>query len=295
MKTTIISMLAIIMLSLMSCEKEIPDNLAPKIFLYGHGKVILTSEQTDTTILLFTKYTDPGAGAEDNLTKSEDIIITNDLENKLSVNSAGYINRAQTYTITYTAKDEANNTANIKRNIIVKNISDPFAGIYLTARNAQQIVTDTIYNSTVSADTRTPGRIVFPKVYAHSNNDEKIYFKLVSDLYSSSNSAEFSETIAYMGKSSNKETPFFENMSFVEAKEQLVNFDRLMIHAQTFTDILGEKYTISGVADPTNPELPYSRIEYIGNSYTIAKIYLELNVTKDGVYTDRVTETYTPQ
>jgi hypothetical protein len=263
--------------------------------LFGDGGVYLAAEESDTTVLLFSKFIDPGFDAEDNLTKTEDLILENDIEEVLLVNDAGYIRKTGEYIISYSATDEAGNTGAATRTITVENISVPFSGAYFTNRTAQQIAETTNYTSTVAVDARIPGRLSFPKVYAHVDGGEDIYFKLYADLYNPEVSDEYSETIAYMGKSTDKETPFFENMIYSDAIEEILSFERLMIPAQNFTDALGNAYIISGVADPANPDLPYSRIEYLGESTTITKIYLELNVTKDGVYTDRVSETYTPQ
>jgi hypothetical protein len=221
--------------------------------------------------------------------------LANDLEDVLLVNDAGYIRKTGEYTIIYSATDEAGNKGTATRVITVENISAQFSGAYFTNRTAQQIAETTNYTSTVAVDARIPGRLSFPKVYAHVDGGQNIYFKLYADLYKPEVSDEYSETISYMGKPTDKETPFFELMTYSEAIDEILSFERLMIPAQTFTDALGNAYTISGVADPANPDMPFSRIEYLGGSTTITKIYLELNVTKDGVYTDRVTEIYTPQ
>lgn len=295
MKNIIYLSFAILVVVFVSCDT--PDAIPPDVLLLGDGGVYLADNATDTTVLLFSKFTDSGFEAEDNLTKTENLILANDLEDVLLVNDAGYIRKTGEYTITYSATDEAGNVGTAKRAITVENISAPFAGAYYTNLTAQQI-TDTMYTSTVAVDTRVPGRLRFPKVYAHRDGAEfaeNIYFRVYADLYKPEVSDEYSETIAYMGKQTDKETPFFEIMTYTEAITEILSFERLMIPAQTFTDALGNVYTISGVADPANPDMPYSRIEYLGESTTITKIYLELNVTKDDVYTDRVTEIYTPQ
>lgn len=296
MKNIIYLSFAILVVVCVSCDGG-PDCIPPNVIVLGSGGDFLSAGETDTTVLLFSKFTDPGFEAEDNLTKTEYLILEDDLEDVLLLNDAGYIRKTGEYTITYSATDEAGNIGTATRAITVENISAPFAGAYFTNLTAQQI-TDTMYTSTIAVDTRVPGRLSFPKVYAHRDGAEfaeNIYFKVYADLYKPEISDEYSETIAYMGNPTDKETPFFEIMTYSEAIEEILSFERLMIPAQTFTDALGNVYTISGVADPANPDMPYSRIEYLGESTTITKIYLELNVTKDGVYTDRVTEIYTPQ
>lgn len=283
----------IAIIALNSCKKE--DRVKPEIYLLGAGGQLLGNTDQDTTVLLFTKYTDPGVNVEDNVSKPEDIVVTNDIEDVLKVTDDGYLSKAADVVITYTATDEALNETKRCRNVSVRNIAEPFAEVYLTERTALFVDSDTIYNSTVSVDTRIPGRLNFPKVYLHTDDGEKIYFKLAADLYSPEFSTEFSDVIAYMGTSSDKETPFFKDMTYAEGIEAATNFDLLMISAQTFTDALGNHYIISGVSDPDNVNLPYSRIEYLSGTKTVKKIILELNVTKEGEYVDRVTEVYFPQ
>jgi hypothetical protein len=268
------------------------DDLPPDIYLLDSNSEI--TQQSDTTVLLFTKYTDPGIKAEDNVTEEANIIKTDDSEDELEVTADGYLKRVEDIVITYTATDEALNVGTKTRNISIRNISEPFAGVYMTTRTAMFIEDETTYNSTVSVDTRIPGRLGFPKSYSHIDTETSIYFKVVADLFNPEASTVFSEIIAYMGTVSDKELPFFKDMTYTEGMEAALDFNLLMISAQTFTDALGNAYTISGVADPINPDLPLSRIEYLSGTKTIKRIILELNVTKDGVYTDRVTEIYTP-
>ncbi|HOZ31185.1 MAG TPA: hypothetical protein PLL66_09725 [Bacteroidales bacterium] len=275
-----------------SCKK--PDETGPDIYLLGINNQILEASQTDTILLLYTKYQDPGVIVEDNVSDVEDVIVTDDNDEVLSVSDEGFLNKVEDVVITYTAKDEALNVSSIEKNISIRNISEPFAGTYITNRTSMFLPTVSNYNSVVSVDSHIPGRISFPKVYKHEESSEDIYFKLVADMYSPDNSTQYSSGIAYMGKVEDKETPFFIDMSYEEGIASAVEFEYLMISAQIFTDDLGNQYTISGVADPTDNDLPYSRIEYLDGSNTIKRIVLELNVTKDGEYTDRVTEIYTP-
>jgi hypothetical protein len=151
---------------------------------------------------------------------------------------------------------------------------------------------DTVYNSSVVADTRVPGRLRFPKVYAHYNNGQKSYFRINADLFSPELSENYSETIAYMGTASDNETPFFANLSYEQATDSILTFDMLKIDAQYYTDTLGNQVYISGVTEPGH-NYPLSRIEYLGTSKTIKRIVLELNVTKNDAV-DRVIEVYIP-
>jgi len=277
---------------LTSCDTT--DETAPVIYLLGVNNQILESNQTDTILLLYTKYEDPGVQVEDNMSDMEDIIITDNSEEMLDLTSEGYLKKVEDIVITYTAKDEALNVSTIKKNISIRNISEPFAMTYITSRTAMHIPAISNYNSIVTEDTRVPGRISFPKVYKHEESSEEIYFKLLADMYDPELSTQYSTSIAYMGTSDDKETPFFLNMSYTEGMAEAVKFEYLKITAQTFTDEFDNQYTISGVADPTNSDLPYSRIEYLNETGAIKRIVLELNVTKEGEYTDRVTEIYTP-
>lgn len=232
------------------------------------------------------------------MSEIEYIIVTDDSQDILSVDSEGYLKKVEDVDITYTAKDEALNVSTIVRHISIKNISEPFAGTYITNRTSMYLPAVSNYNSIVAVDTRIPGRISFPKVYNHTESSESIYFRVVADLYNPNLSTQYSTSIAYMGTSNNKDIPYFVDMSYEEGINSALDCEYLMISAQAFTDDLGNNYTISGVADPSNVNRPYSRIEYEMESLfhpkTINRIVLELNVTKNGEYTDRVTEIYTP-
>jgi hypothetical protein len=295
MKTflTIFAVFFILCLAVLSSCKK-PDETGPIIYLLGVNNQILEANQTDTILLLYTKYVDPGVIVEDNVSDLENIIVTDNSEDVLSVTTDGYLKKVEDVKITYTAKDEALNVTTIEKNISIKNISQPFAGTYITNRTSMQLPAIANYNSIVSVDGRIPGRISFPKVYNHEESSQNIYFRIFADLYSPDLSTNYSTEIGYMGTAGDKETPYFVDMSYEEGINSALDFEYLMISAQPFTDNLGNQYTISGVADPTNSDLPYSRIEYLNSSKTIKRIVLELNVTKEGEYTDRVTEIYTP-
>lgn len=292
LKLVVVLLLFSFVAILNSCKKE--DNIKPEMYLLGSNNQILNQAQNDTTVLLYTKYVDPGVKVEDNLSAVENIVVTNDSENVLKYTADGYLNRVENVVLTYTAVDEALNEAKISRTINIKNISEPFATTYLTSRTTLFIPNGTSYNSIVTVDNRIPGRINFPKVYRHDDSAADIYFKIGADLYNPTYSQQFSTEIAYMGKTGDKETPFFMDMSYAEGIAAITDFDYLMISAQVFTDALGHQYTIAGVSDPSNVNLPYSRIEYLDGTKTIKRIILELNVTKEGEYVDRVTEIYTP-
>lgn len=285
-----IILIAIIGIALMfsSCQK---DKQAPKIYLLdAHGK-IMPSGKTDTTVLLFTKYVDPGIRVEDNATKTADIVVTSDIEAVLKVNNEGYLNRTGEYEITYTATDLEGNVATKKRLVKVVNISEPFVGSYIIRRDSQ-IANDTTYKSTIVVDQRVPGRLRFSKVYAHTWDGRKIYYRVNADLWNPGQPTNADPSIAYMGSANDPTVPFFRNLTYTQGFDSILTFRHLKIPAQNYLDTTGNenyKVYIAGVEDING--VPLSRIEYIGNSKTIARIVLELNVTKNNVV-DRVTETY---
>ncbi|MDD4149511.1 MAG: hypothetical protein PHE33_05735 [Bacteroidales bacterium] len=273
------------------------DEIGPK--LYWKNSVGDYVQSGDTTILHYTKYVDPGVYAEDNVSKESNIIVENDAATVFSryTTSEGYLRRAGDYTITYTATDEAGNKSEYLRNISIKNIADPFVQSYTTKRNSMHLNDDTTYNSNVATDNNIPGRLRFPKVYAHTWDGEKTYFRVNADLYDPDNlSSTFSETISFMGTSTDKDTPFFKDYNYTQGFDRALRFEMLKIDAQTYTDSTGtHSVIIKGVTyHEGNKEYPLSRIEYLANSTTITKIVLELNVTKNGI-PDRVTETYIPK
>jgi len=268
------------------------DTTGPKIYLLdAHGN---TTQVADTTVLLFTKFTDPGVYVEDNATKNSNIIVESNASEELPVNTSGYLKKAEQVIITYTAKDEAGNISTLDRNVNIYNISQPFANSYATTRTTFNLNNDTSYNSNVTPDSKVPGRLRFSKVYAHTWDGERTYFRVNADLFDPENiSDDFSEDIAYMGTASNSETPFFAGMTYKQAEDTILTFKYLKIDAQDYTDT-AENHTvyIQGV-DEEGTGLPLSRIEYLAGSKTILRIVLELNVTKNNV-SDRVTEIYTP-
>ncbi len=273
---------------LTSCNS---DTQGPKIYLLGADGDIV--QDGDTTVLLYTKFVDPGVKVEDNASHEENIILENNASEELSLTSSGYLKYTGEYEITYTATDEESNVSSIIRKLTVLNISQPFVNSYTTTRTALHLV-DTSYRSSVTADTKIPGRLRFPKVYQHTWDGARTYFRVNADLYDPANlSDEASDAIAYMGTQSNKEIPYFANMSYEEGIESITNFTYLRIDAQEYSDSTNtHRVFIQGVVEE-GTDLPLSHIEYIGGSSTILKIVLELNVTKNGIV-DRVTEVYTP-
>jgi hypothetical protein len=291
MKKSFLILLTVFIAALFAFTACNSDTQGPKIYFLGaDGNIVQTG---DTTLLLFTKYVDPKVYVEDNASKNSSIVVTDNLESELSINDDGYLKRVEEIIITYTATDEAANVSTKDKNVRVGNISDPFINSYATTRSTMDLE-DTLYNSSITVDARVPGRLRFPKVYAHEWDGERTYFKVNADLYDPINlSDEFSEDIGYMGTQSDKETPFFVNMGYEEATDSILSFTYLRIDAQEYSDT-AENHTvfIQGVTEE-GTDLPLSHIEYLAGSKTILKIVLELNVTKNGIV-DIVTETYVP-
>lgn len=291
MKRTLSILLVVAFVSalfLTSCNE---DTQGPKIYLLGADGNIIQDAANDTVVLLFTKYVDPGVIVEDNASQSGLITLVNDSADVLSLNSAGYLKRAEEVVITYTATDEAGNISTKGRNIRIGNISDPFVNTFATTRDALYIG-DTSYNSSITADTKVPGRLRFPKVYAHTWDGNKSYFKVNADLYDEDLSDEFSDDIAYMGTNSDKEDAFYRGMTYEEGLDTILTFTKLKIDAQYYADTLGNEVYIAGKTDEHGE--PLSRIEYLDGTKTVTRIVLELNVTKNS-QVDQVIEYYTPQ
>jgi hypothetical protein len=157
---------------------------------------------------LWTKYNDPGILVEDNATMTSEIVVTNDSASVFTVSPDGYLRSVKEFTLTYTAKDNEMNSSTKGRNIRVANISEAFIGSYKTTRNTMHLNDDTSYNSTIAVDSRVAGRLRFPKVYAHSWDGKKTYFKVNADLYSTDLSDTFNERHGYLGKASNSAEAF---------------------------------------------------------------------------------------
>jgi len=83
--------------------------------------VVTLKGASDTTIVLNSTWTDPGATAEDD----EDGVITD-----IQVTGTVNVNLTGTYVITYSATDAAGNTGTKSRTVRVRNTADGWAGNY---------------------------------------------------------------------------------------------------------------------------------------------------------------------
>jgi hypothetical protein len=294
-KVFVISVLMMIVgLALQSCGPE--DTHGPKIYILNPDGKILHGEAKDTTLLLWSKYVDPGVFVEDNASKTEDIVVTLDTT-VLPLNKEGYLRATrgtveEMLNLTYTATDLAGNVSTNVRPFRVANVSEVFAGSYLISRTAMH-VNDTNYTSTISADARVAGRLRFNKVYAHRWSGKNTYFKVNADLYSSELSpASFDERYGYLCKKGDPGVCYYSGLTYTPAKEGIYDYYYLKIDAQNYEDSLDNVVYIRGIEDAN--DLPLSKIEFLGDTRTITKIILELNVTKNG-QVDKVKEVYIPR
>ncbi len=285
----IISVFSLVFVSflfvLSSCD---PDTVPPNIYLLeANGNIV---QESDTTVLLYSKFVDPGFLVEDNMTEVTNIITTTDVEDVLTFTPDGYVRRTGEFDITYTATDEAGNIATKAKAIRVGNISDPFVGSYELSRAQTQHAAGTTYTASLSVHTSTAGRVCFSKVYAQQINDETSSYKVYADLFSEDLNPIYSSYFGLLGKASDETIPFFEGLTYEQATDSILSFTQLRIAAQEFDDGLGNITTIAGKEENNQP---LSRIKYLNGTKEISRIVLELNVTKDGVVDDLI-EIYTP-
>lgn len=268
-----------------SCTPK--DTTAPTIYLVGSN---------DTTVLLWTQYTDPGVIVEDNKDIAENITVTDDIEDELTITDQGYLRLTGDYEVTYTAKDQAGNETTKKKTIYVKNITEPMYGTYDVDRLNSNFHGDTNYVASILADVRKAGRIRITRVYLHYDDENGDYasFVLKADLRAPNGSMEDNSMHGYLGDPANPGTPFFEGMNYEEATDSIRGFTYLDIPRYITTDSTNNvEYTVEGVEDDATG-LPESRITYTGDQVT--EIILKYNVTKEGeVQADVVNERYVPR
>lgn len=103
-------------LVIVSCTKDEDDTTGPVIMLNGSATM---------TVDFKTTFTDPGATAEDD----EDGTVTVTVTGTVDVNTAG------TYTLTYSATDEAGNVSTAERTVYVTLRNTDVAGTYKTTES----------------------------------------------------------------------------------------------------------------------------------------------------------------
>lgn len=146
-KSNFIFLVAISLPLLQACKKE--DKVAPVITLNGDER---------TYVGIGTQYIELGASAVD------------DKDGNLVPLISGLVNTntAKTYTLTYQAFDKSGNTATAFRYVVVKNLSDNFAGSYTTHKVGFDIATglavdSSDYSQTVGYSATVNNRITFTK------------------------------------------------------------------------------------------------------------------------------------
>ncbi len=296
-KTFLLSILILVVGTVFFYSCNPKDTQGPKIYILGHDGKVLHGEAKDTVLLLWSKYKDPGVFVEDNATKTSEIVVTNDSANVFVASKDNYLRSVkgsvdEMVKLTYTAVDKEGNKGTNYRPFRVANVSEVYSGSYTISRKALH-VRDTSYSASITPDTRVAGRLRFNKVYAHKWDNKNTYFKVNADLYSPElSSTIFNERHGFLGEKTSSDVAYYTNMTYTPAVNEIYNYYYLKIDAQEYEDSLNNKVFIRGVED--NNDLPLSKIVFLGNSKTITKIILELNVTKNGIV-DRVTETYIPK
>ncbi len=223
------------------CHK---DKTPPSIyFLAKDGKTI--DKKGDTTVLLYTKYVDPGCYVEDNASIATDIEVTSDLDAVLSIEKKlashiGEIKKTGEYKVTYTATDEAGNSGQRSKIITCKNVSDIYTGKYWTVRDEiigggiSDICQPARYYSNITSSQNVAGRIRFSKVAQHEYNSQKVSFKVDADVYSPTLSPRTrSDQVGWLGTAADKEVAFYNGMSFDAAVDSMrLNYVYLQIPTQ---------------------------------------------------------------
>ncbi len=269
-----------------------PDKTAPSIyFLAKDGETI--DKKGDTTVLLYTKYVDPGCYIEDNASASADIQITSDLESVLPIEKKvashiGEIKKTGEYNVTYTATDESGNSGQRSKIITCKNVSDIYTGKYWTVREEiigggiSDICQPTKYYSNIAASANVAGRIRFSKVAQHEYNGQKVSFKVDADLYSTTLSPRTrSDQVGFLGTASDKEVAFYNGMSYEAAVDSMrLNYVYLQIPTQEYTaytetDAAISDYTVR-IQGALESGIPKSKIVYNERG---VMLYIELALT----------------
>jgi hypothetical protein len=271
------------------------DKTAPTIyFLADDGETI--DKKGDTTVLLFTKYEDPGCYIEDNASLNENIQVSSDLEAVLPIEKKvashmGEVKKTGEYVITYSATDEAGNVGTRQKKITCKNISDIYSGTYFTKRDeissglGLSVCRDTSYISTISASQTVAGRMRFSKVACHEYNGKKVSFKVDADLYSPTWSPrDISAQIGYLGgEGGDKESVRYKGLTYEKAVDTMrLEYVYLKIPTQEYTayseeDAAVSEYTVR-IKGRMDGQTPRSKIVYNENGVMLY-IILELDLT----------------
>lgn len=155
MKKQILTIASVLFISgaliLTGCQKD--DTTAPVVTLKGDAS---------QTISLNSSYTDPGATAEDD----ED----GDISTNVTVSGTVNKDLAGTYTLTYSAADEAGNVGEATRTVIVKNDAENMEGTYNVVEKYASGSPDYSYTQVVTASKTVNNRITFNKFGDYTGN-----------------------------------------------------------------------------------------------------------------------------
>lgn len=266
------------------CKK---DTTAPSIYFLAKDGVNI-DKKGDTTIILYTKYVDPGCIVEDNASKSSDIKVeagSADLDKQTESKIAshmGEVKRTGEYVYTYTATDEEGNVGTRSKVITVKNVSDIYTGKYYTKREeipsglGLDVCNDTTYYSNIAASQTVLGGIRFSKVAAHKKSDgTKVSFKVDAMLYSQEHSPRTaSDQLGYLGLASDKEVNMLSGLSYEAAVDSIyLDYVYLQIKSQEYT-----AYTESDAADSEYKVRIQGRLEADGKTPKSKIVYNERGV-----------------
>ena len=305
-----------IILGISGCEKEEIENpqedpqendhIPPMIYLldkYGNR-----TQNADTTILLYTKFIDPGVEVYDSISAVGNINVESNIDMVLPIENTveshiGEVKEAGEFLITYRATDEADNSATTAKNIICRNVSDMYAGRYWTER--EEAIGDAVsdscnparYYSNIKASPSVAGCIRFSKVALHEYNGQMVSFKVDADLYSPELSPRTrSDQIGFLGTAVDREVAFYSKMSYDAAVDSMrLNYVYLQIPNQVYTgyaesDVAVSDYTVR-IQGRRENGLPKSKIVY-NESGVMLYIVLELAITVNNYAIQNYVERY---
>lgn len=157
--------------------------------------LIILNGDNPMTVTLGSWWEDPGAIVEDNVDGSMvgKLTITHNIDINGPANGEGTTKLSGTYTVTYTAKDEADNEATTTRTVYVKSSADKYVTKYyqyVDPTNNDIVQKDTI-TVDLAADARVNNKIYFPKLGSKLNqtypNTIRVYGNIIGASHDSIN------------------------------------------------------------------------------------------------------------
>ncbi|MFO7789467.1 MAG: DUF5011 domain-containing protein [Bacteroidales bacterium] len=267
------------------------DNIKPSIYF---------DQAQDTTILLYSVFEDPFVLVEDNKDLAEDIEVTSDFEDEMSLLSTGAVRRVGDYEITYTATDQAGNTSEAVRTVRVANPAEIAEGSY-SVQGDYQDINDTSFRARISVDRGEAGRIIFSKSYVHDYEGNGVYLKAEGLLFSPDHSPDMTnatldpdEYVGWLGTPADPSTAFYvqDSLYHYEAMDSMPRYD--YIHLPTIykaDSVSGIDHKIVGRKDDN--DYPRSKIYYNGDFVTKIELYYTVSVVGE-TGAEKVEETFIP-